>query len=96
MFVAEVFNLVVVQEVEDGEVYEYTRIEDDKSILFSNKNDAEKFLANSSQNEKHLVEVDGTCGCLEDGDSVELVMNFGDNSTAYCYPCSQAIVSGIP
>jgi hypothetical protein len=88
MFVAEVFNLVVVQEVEDGDTYEWTKIEDSKSILFSNKNDAEKFLATSSQNEKHLVEVDGTCGCLDNGDDVELIMNFGWTSTAYCYPCS--------
>jgi hypothetical protein len=88
MFVAEVFNLVVVEEVEDGEVYEYTRIEDSKSVLFKSKSKAEKFLATSSQNEKHLVEVDGTCGCLSNGDDVELVMNFGDNRTAYCYPCS--------
>jgi hypothetical protein len=88
MFVAEVFNLVVVQEVEDGEVYEYTRIEDDFSMFFDIKADAEMWLATAPQNEKHLVEVQSTCGCLEDGDKVELMMNFGDITTAYCHPCS--------
>ena len=88
MFVAEVFNLVVVQEVEDGEVYEYTRIEDDFSMFFDIKADAEMFLATAPQTEKHLVEVQSTCGCLEDGDKVELMMGFGDITTAYCHDCS--------
>ena len=95
-YVAEVFNLVSFEDEGcDGKMFIDTRIEDVVSLFFTKKIDAEAFIANSSHTEKHLTKVDGTCGCLEDGDDVELVMNFGDNSTAYCYPCSQANVSGI-
>jgi len=88
MFVAEVFNVVVVEELVDGEVCEYTSIEDDFSMFFDIKEDAEMWLATAPQSEKHLTEVQSTCGCLDDGDKVELVMNFGDHAVAYCYPCS--------
>jgi len=87
-YVAEVFNFVVVEYEEDGEVCEYTRTDDVVSQFFTKKSDAEAFIANSSHTEKHLTKVDSTCGCLQDGDSVELMMNFGDNTVAYCYPCS--------
>jgi hypothetical protein len=88
MFVAEVFNYVEFQEVQDGEIVEWFQTTDIKSILFKSKSDAEKFIASATQSEKHITKVDSTCGCLSNGDDVELVMNFGDNSTAYCYPCS--------
>ncbi len=94
-YVAEVFNFVEFQEVEDGEIVEWTQTADSKSILFKSKSDAEKFIASATQSEKFITKIDSTCGCLEVGDDVELVMNFGDHKVAYCYPCSQAIASGI-
>ena len=88
MFVAEVFNYVEFQEVQDGEIVEWFQTADSKSILFKSKSDAEKFIASATQSEKHITKVDSTCGCLEVGDDVELMMNFGDDTVAYCYPCS--------
>ena len=94
-YVAEVFNYVEFQEVQDGEIVEWFQTADSKSILFKSKSDAEKFIASATQSEKHITKIDSTCGCLEVGDDVELMMNFGDNTCAYCYDCSQAIASGI-
>jgi hypothetical protein len=88
MFVAEVFNYVEFQEVQDGEIVEWFQTTDIKSILFKSKSDAEKFIASATQSEKHITKVDSTCGCLEVGDDVELMMNFGDDTCAYCYDCS--------
>jgi hypothetical protein len=88
MFVAEVFNYVEFQEVQDGEIVEWFQTTDSKSILFKSKSDAEKFIASATQSEKHITKVDSTCGCLEVGDDVELMMNFGDDTCAYCYDCS--------
>lgn len=87
-YVAEVFNFVEFQEVENGEIIEWTQTADSKSVLFKSKSEAEKFIATATQSEKFLTKIDSTCGCLEVGDSVELVMNFGDHKVAYCYPCS--------
>ena len=90
MFVAEVFNFVEFQEVQDGEIVEWTQTADAQSILFKSKSDAEKFIATATQSEKYITKIDGTCGCLKVGDSVELMMGFGDRTIAYCYPCSQS------
>jgi hypothetical protein len=88
-YVVEVFNLVSFEDEGcDGKMFIDTRIEDVVSLFFTKKIDAEAFIANSSHTEKHLTKVDSTCGCLEDGDDVELMMNFGDNTCAYCYDCS--------
>jgi hypothetical protein len=87
-YVAEVFNYVEFQEVQDGEIVEWFQTADSKSILFKSKSDAEKFIASATQSEKHITKIDSTCGCLEVGDDVELMMNFGDNTCAYCYDCS--------
>lgn len=87
-YVAEVFNFVEFQEVRDGELVEWFQTADSKSVLFKSKSDAEKFIATATQTEKYITKIDNTCGCLEVGDSVELMMNFGDSTTAYCYPCS--------
>ena len=87
-YVAEVFNFVEFQEVQDGEIVEWTQTADIQSILFKSKSDAEKFIATATQSEKYITKIDNTCGCLEVGDSVELMMGFGDSITAYCHPCS--------
>ena len=87
-YVAEVFNFVEFQEVQDGEIVEWFQTADIQSVLFKNKSDAEKFIATATQSEKYLTKVDDTCGCLKVGDSVELMMGFGDRTIAYCHPCS--------
>lgn len=89
MYVADVFDFSVVVELdENGEEFEYTKIENDYSMLFDLKSDAEMFLSTAPQNRKELTAVHSVCGCLEDGDLVALVMPFGDHLTAYCEQCA--------
>lgn len=82
MYVAEVFNKTI---NEDGDLV----ITDEFSMLHELKSDAEMFLATAPQSEKFLTEVANTCGCLEDGDKVALMMGItSDNITAYCEWCA--------
>jgi hypothetical protein len=82
MFVVEMFNKGFNA---DGDFF----IADDVAKLFVSKTDADNFIATASQSEKFLTEIANTCGCLEDGDDVALMMGITDDSIyAYCVDCA--------
>ena len=82
MFVVEVFNKGFNA---DGDFF----IADEVSKLFVSKTDADNFVATASQTEKFLTAIAGTCGCLENGDDVSLMMGIANDSVyAYCADCA--------